>query len=138
MDAIPVSVIMTTAIEGEDTVTARYDGLLRYAPQGIRLSYTESEEGVRTSTLLSISHSEIGLTRRGGVDFSTIYRAGYTHHSLYTSGALRLDAAVTTEHLSLITGLALPAFSCSYTLTLGGVDRRFILTMRLERREVSL
>lgn len=135
MEAIPVTVTLTTAVEDEGVTVTRYDGLLRYTREGVRLSYTEEDGGVRTSTLLSLSHDTVSLTRRGGVDFSTVYKAGATHRSLYSSGGLRLDATVTTEELTLLSGLSLPAFTCTYTLTLGGVARRFILSMQLAKRE---
>ena len=138
MEAIPVTVTLMTAIEDEGTTVAHYDGLLRYTKGGVRLSYTEEEEGVRTSTLIAIEGESVSLVRRGGVEFSTVYRAGTTHHSLYVSSGLRLDAAVTTESLTVIRGLALPAFTCAYTLTLGGVGRRFILSLQMAKREVCL
>lgn len=138
MDAIPVTVTLMTAIEDEGTTVAHYDGLLRYTKGGVRLSYTEEEEGVRTSTLIAIEGESVSLTRRGGVDFSTVYRAGTTHQSLYTMGGLRFDADVTTESLTVLRGLTLPAFTCAYTLTLGGATRRFILSLQLSRREVTL
>ena len=138
MEAIPVTVTLMTAIEDEGTTVTKYDGLLRYTKGGAHLSYTEVEEGVRTSTLLLIGNDSVSLTRRGGVEFSTVYRAGTTHRSLYASTGLRLDAAVTTESLTVIRGLALPAFTCAYTLSLGGVDRRFILSLQMAKREASL
>ena len=65
MDAIPVTVTVMTAIEDEGTTVTHYDGLLRYTKGGARLSYTEEEEGVRTSTLLAIEGDSVSLVRRG-------------------------------------------------------------------------
>lgn len=134
MEALNVTVIMTSVIEDEGTTVTRYDGLLRVADGVARISYTEEDNGARTSTLLTVGRGEVTLVRRGAVNFSTVYRKGYTHRSLYSLGGLSFDAEVATEQLSVLP-TARPAFDCVYCLTLGGEARRFALSLRLEERE---
>ena len=134
MESINVTITMTSTVSDEGTTVSHYDGLLRVEGGVGRISYTEEEDGARTSTLLSVGAGEITLVRRGAVSFNTVYREGYTHRSLYSLGGLRFDAEVTTERLTLLPS-ALPAFDCIYTLTLGGEARRFALSMRLAKKE---
>ena len=131
MDPMKVTVIMTSTVEGEGTTVTRYDGLLRVEGDTVKISYTEEEGGARTSTLLTVGHSEMALVRRGAVSFSTVYREGYTHRSIYSLSGLSFDAEVVTERLTLLPS-RLPAVDCRYTLTLGGEARRFALSLRLE------
>lgn len=136
MEPISVTVIMTSAVEDEGTTVTKYDGLLRVEGGLARISYTEEADGARTSTLLTVGRGEVVLVRRGAVNFSTVYRVGHTHASLYSLGGLKFDAEVATERLS-IPPSALPAFDCDYTLTLGGEARRFAISMRLERSDAK-
>lgn len=137
MEPISVTVIMTSTVEDEGTTVTKYDGLLRVEGGLARISYTEEADGARTSTLLTVGGGEVTLVRRGAVNFTTVYRAGYTHRSLYSLGGLKFDAEVMTEKLSILPS-ALPAFDCAYTLTLGGEARRFALSLRLsERRDAK-
>ena len=133
MDPISVTVIMTSTVEDEGTTVTKYDGLLRVEGGLSRISYTEEANGARTSTLLTVGGGEVTLVRRGAVNFSTVYRVGHTHSSLYSLGGLKFDAEVATEKLSILPS-ALPAFDCAYTLTLGGEARRFAISMRLTER----
>ena len=68
-----VKIHLTTAIEGEDTVTASYDGLLRVVGNGVSLTYTETGEGGVTTTRLLIEHGRMSLLRSGSVSFRTVY-----------------------------------------------------------------
>lgn len=133
MEPISVTITMTSTVSDEGTTVSRYDGLLRVEGGVTKISYTEEEDGARTSTLLTIGAGEVALVRRGAVSFDTVYREGYTHRSLYSLGGLRFDAEVATERLTLLPA-ALPAFDCLYTLTLGGEARRFALSLRLAKR----
>ena len=137
MDPISVTVIMTSTVEDEGTTVTKYDGLLRVEGGAARISYTEEADGARTSTLLTVGRGEVALVRRGAVNFSTVYRAGYTHSSLYSLGGLKFDADVMTEKLSILP-TALPAFDCSYILTLGGEARHFAISMRLAERDGAI
>ena len=134
MKSINVTVIMTSTVEDEGTIVTKYDGLLRVADGVAKISYTEEQDGARTSTLLTVGEGEVSLVRRGAVSFSTLYRTGCTHRSLYSLAGLSFDAEVVTERLTLPPS-PLPAFDCVYTLTLGGEARRFALSLRLEKKE---
>ena len=137
MEPIAVKVELVTAIEGEDTVTASYDGLLRVKSDMLLLSYTEEQEGVRTSTLLTIGERSVSLTRRGGVSFFTVYEPGRAFSSRYSLGGLSFDALTETLSLSVLRGAALPSVDCVYDLTLGGEKRRFSLSLRTLPREAE-
>lgn len=127
-----VTVTLTTAITGEDTVTATYDGLLRVLGGVTRVSYTEAgDSGECTSTMITLRPDRMELTRRGSVSFSAVYAEGYTHTSEYRIGGMCLDAEIVTERLSVLATTALPAADCTYRLTLGGEERRFCLSLRL-------
>ena len=134
MEPFAVTVRIETAIAGEDTVTARYDGLLRARGEALLLSYTEESEGVRTSTLLTLEEGRMTLVRRGGVDFSTVYEVGSPHASRYSLGGLSFDALTETVSLVIERGVSLPRARCVYDLTLGGETRRFSLSLITERR----
>lgn len=135
MEPFAVTVRIETAIAGEETVTARYDGLLRVRGEALLLSYTEENEGVRTSTLLTIEEGRVSLVRRGGVEFSTVYEVGTPHSSRYTLGGLSFDALTETVSLTVQRGACLPRVLCVYDLTLGGETRRFSLSLVTEGRE---
>ena len=137
MEPIAITVTITTAIEGEDTVTASYDGLLRVKGEELRLSYTEQGEGGATSTLLTLGTARITLLRRGAVRFSTVCCEGEEHASLYSLGGLSFDAVTHTHSLRILRGAAFPAFHCEYDLTLGGERRRFLLSLHTAKREVT-
>ena len=127
-----VTVSLTTAIVGEDTVTAVYDGLLRVVGDGVRITYTElAEDGARTSTMIALREGEMELVRRGAVSFSAIYAEGRPHTTEYRLGGMSFDAAIVTERLSILRASALPAVDCTYRLTLGGEEREFSLSLRL-------
>ena len=82
-----VTVSLTTAIVGEDTVTATYDGLLRVTGGTARITYTEVDDsGARTSTLILLSPTRMEVIRRGAVLFHAIHEAGYTHTTEYRLG----------------------------------------------------
>ena len=137
MESLNVTVTVTSTVTDEGTTVSHYDGLLRVEGGIARISYTEEEDGARTSTLITLGAGEVTLVRRGAVTFNTVYRAGYTHRSLYSLGGLKFDAEVLTERLTLLPA-ALPAFDCTYTLTLGGEARRFTLSLRLTERSGAL
>ena len=136
MEALAVKVHLVTAIEGEDTITAVYDGLLRVRDGVAEISYREEEEGVRTATLLRAEGDSLTLSRRGGVDFTAVFRVGAPYQTVYRLGGLSFDALVTTSSLTVLRGATLPAVDCAYTLDLGGEARRFTLSLRLTRKEV--
>ena len=130
-----VTVTLTTAITGEDTVTAVYDGLLRVVGDGVRISYTElSEDGARTSTMIALREGKMELLRRGAVSFSAVYAEGCPYTTEYRIGGMAFDATVVTERLSILRASALPAVDCTYRLTLGGEEREFSLSLRLSRK----
>ena len=135
MEGLAVTVRLTTAIEGEDTIAAAYDGLFRIRGDAMQISYSEEEEGVRTATLLSLTGDTLTLSRRGGVEFTAVFRMGEPYRTVYRLGGLSFPALVTTEALSVLHGAALPAVDCRYVLDLGGEARRFSLSLRLERKE---
>lgn len=137
MEPYAVTVTLTTAIVGEDTVTATYDGLLRVRGEELLLSYTEHDEGCATSTLLTLAEGRITLVRRGGVSFSTVFCEGERHSSIYALGGLSFDAITETRTLRIRRGVCLPSFECEYDLTLGGEKRRFHLSLRTAKREVG-
>ena len=134
MESLNVSITMTSTVSDEGTTVTKYDGLLRIEGGMAKISYTEEQDGARTSTLLTVGGGEVTLVRRGAVSFSTVYREGHTHKSLYSLAGLSFDAEVATERLTVLPS-ALPAFDCLYTLTLGGEARRFALSLRLARKE---
>ena len=137
MEPLAVTVRIETAIVGEETVSVRYDGLLRVRGDSLLLSYTEEQEGVRTSTLLTVEEGRVTLVRRGGVEFSTVYEVGVPHASRYTLGDLSFDALTETVSLTVQHGACLPRISCVYDLTLGGERRRFSLVLVTEGREAK-
>ena len=138
MALLPVTIILTSAVEDEGVSVTRYDGLLRVGSDGeVRLSYQEEDEGVRTATLITLRGEEMTLSRHGGVQFDTVFRVGVPYTSVYAIGGMRFDAVVETEHLQILRGTALPAADCRYRLTLGGEARLFSLSFRLEAREVA-
>ena len=129
----PVTVTVTTAAPGEDTISLSYDGLLRVAADGARISYTEVEDGARTSTLITLTSERMTIARRGAVDFTASYEVGAPSTSVYRLGGMALDAHIVTEALTLLPS-ALPAVDCTYRLTLGGEERRLTLSLRLAER----
>ena len=139
MALLPVTIVLTSAVEDEGVSVTRYDGLLRVGNDGeVRLSYQEEDEaGVRTATLITLRGEEMTLSRHGGVQFDTVFRVGVPFTSVYAVGGMRFDAVVETEHLQILRGTALPAADCRYRLTLGGEARLFSLSFRLEAREVA-
>ena len=132
-----VKVLLTTAIEGEDTVTASYDGLLRVLARGVSLTYTEDSEGAVTTTRLLIERERMSLLRSGAVSFRTVYEVGKPCRSSYRLGGMAFDAFTETESLTVLSGMALPAVDCVYRLTLGGEARRFSLSLRLSESGVT-
>ena len=130
-----VTVSLTTAITGEDTVTAVYDGLLRVTGDTARITYTEADEsGARTSTLILLSPTRLEILRRGAVSFHAVHSEGHTHTAEYRIGGMCLDATVVTESLTVPAATRLPAADCTYRLTLGGEERCFRLCLRLAPR----
>ena len=132
-----VKVLLTTAIEGEDTVTASYDGLLRVLARGVSLTYTENTEGAVTTTRLLIERERMSLLRSGAVSFRTVYEVGKPCRSSYRLGGMAFDAFTETESLTVLSGMALPAVDCVYRLTLGGETRHFSLSLRLSESGVK-
>ncbi|MBQ2719621.1 MAG: DUF1934 family protein [Clostridia bacterium] len=129
----PVTVTVTTAAAGEDTVSLSYDGLLRVTGDEVRVSYTEKEDGGRTSTLIVLSPAAMTVTRRGAVDFTVTYAVGAPCTTLYRLGGMAFDARIVTEALTRLPA-PLPAVDCTYCLTLGGEERRLTLSLRLAER----
>ncbi len=132
-----VKIALVTAIEGEDTVTASYDGLLRVVGGGTSLTYTETGEGGITTTRLLIERRRMSLLRSGAVSFRTVYEVGKPYRSAYRLGGMALDALTETEALTVLAAAVLPAVDCSYRLTLGGETRRFSLSLRVSEGEVT-
>ncbi len=131
-----VKIHLVTAIEGEDTVTASYDGLLRVVGNGVSLTYSEGGEGGTTETRLLIERGRMSLLRSGAVSLRTVYEVGKPYRSVYRLGGMALDALTVTEELAVLFATALPAVDCTYRLTLGGEERRFRLSLRLSEGEV--
>ncbi len=129
----PVTVTVTTAARGEDTISLSYDGLLRVAADGARISYTEVEDGQRTSTLITLTKEKMTIARRGAVDFTARYEVGVPCTSVYRLGGMAFDAHIVTEALTCPPA-ALPAADCIYRLTLGGEERQLTLSLRLSER----
>lgn len=131
-----VKIHLTTVIEGEDTVTASYDGLLRVLAKGVSLTYTEKGEGGVTTTRLLIERGRVSLLRSGVVSFRTVYEVGKPCRSTYRLGGMTFDSLTETDSLTVLAATAFPAVDCSYRLTLGGEERRFSLSLRIAE-EVS-
>ncbi len=132
-----VTVHLVTAIEGEETITASYDGLLRTVATGVSLTYTEGEADGATTTRLVIEPRKMSLLRSGSVSFRTVYEVGKPYSSTYRLGGMAFDALTVTERLTVLFATALPAVDCTYRLTLGGEERRFSLSLRLSERGVT-
>ncbi len=137
MKPLAVTVNLTTAIVGEDTITSTFFGVLRTHGTGWQISYTEESESGRSSTLLSVEGDRIALEKRGTVYFSTVFRVGKEHTSLYSVGGLAFDAVTKTLALSVKEEGGLPSLAWSYDLTLGGEARHFSLSLSLTPREVE-
>ncbi len=129
----PIKIRLLTVVDGEDSLSLLCDGLLRVEGERQIITYAEKEEGGTTATRLTIEEGRVSLLRHGGVNYSTVYEEGRTHTSLYSLGGLTLDAAVSTERLSVTRG-DYPSFLCDYTLSLGEEHRRFHLSLQTEGR----
>ena len=135
MKPLAVTVRLTTEILGEDTIASSFSGVLRAHGDGWQISYTEESESGRSSTLLTASGDRIALEKRGAVYFSTVFKVGEEHLSLYSLGGLSFDASTKTLALAVTERNGLPALDWSYDLVLGGEGRRFHLSLFLEGRD---
>ena len=87
-------------VEGEPEVTiVTVDGFMKSDGEKIYITYTETSEGGRILTDMTVSEDEVKLTRRGAVMFDATFREGKTESTVYSIPPYSFDTTLTTKKI---------------------------------------
>lgn len=120
--------------EGEpevNTTAARAN--LRYDGGDLHLSYTQNSEGGSVIChLIAFADGKVSLSQRGGIVSDILFSPGEECHTVYSIPPYKFDMTVRTDRVELSVGETPVRIKLTYTMNIGGEDRRTHLTLTAE------
>ena len=120
--------------ESSEKTESTASGRIEKDENKIKLSYSETAEGVTTATLITVSESEVSVRREGGVEYEFIFREGESTSSLYCVPPYSFDTEIYTRKIrsSLCDGSG--EISLIYDMTIGGAKKRTRMKIKVTRK----
>lgn len=139
MNSFKITVESTIENIGGETETTKTtaDGLVSAHGRGIRLAYSESGEGGEVSTTVNLLGSTVTVTRHGALESKLVFREGDTTESIYSVGAYRFDASVTTRRIRNSLTECGGTLTLYYSMTVGGAEKSVRMKIVAEEKLTS-
>ena len=125
-------------IEGEPEVNLiTVDGFLKSDGESLFITYSESSEGGKILTDMTVSDGEVRLSRRGAVMFDATFREGESASTVYSIPPYSFDAVITTKRIRSELTKDGGVLRLNYGMNIGGQDKavRMKITARPKARK---
>ncbi len=111
--------------EGEaERSESEISGFYTYSDAGeITLSYSQTEEGATTVSLITVGEDFVKLKRDGAIKSEIVFREGETHESVYSVPPYSFDASVKTKRIRRSLELSGGSLDLLYAMRIGGADK---------------
>ena len=120
--------------ESSEKTKSEAAGRIENDENKIKLSYSETEEGVTTSTLITLSEDEVSVRREGGVEYEFIFREGESTSSLYCVPPYSFDTEIYTRKIRGSVTDDGGEVSLIYDMTIGGAKKRTRMKIKVTRK----
>ena len=109
---------------GEPEITSsRAVGYLRFGEGDTVLTYTESCEGGRVSTEITVSADTVTVARSGAIESVLRFREGEEHSSLYAIPPYKFDVKVLCRRMRCDLTDTGGTIDVLYNMSIGGADK---------------
>ena len=100
----------------------------------IRISYSETEEGVTTNTLVRASDDEVTVRRDGGVEYEFLFKEGAKTTSVYCVPPYSFDSEIYTRKIRSSITEEEGEISLFYDMTIGGAKKRVRMKIKVTKK----
>lgn len=111
-------------VESSDKTRTVSEGIMKNEGSKIRLTYTEKSENASIESEISVSESEVTVSRRGGAEYDFIFREGEKTDALYSIPPYSFDAEIYTRRIRNALCEGVGEITLIYDMTLGGARKR--------------
>ncbi len=120
--------------EGEPEInTASARANLRFDGGDLHLSYTQKAEGGSVIChLIAFGDGKVSLSQRGSIVSDILFSPGEECRTVYSIPPYKFDMTVRTERAELSVGEMPIKIKLTYSMNIGGEDRRTHLTLTAE------
>ena len=120
--------------ESSEKTESSAEGLLDNGENGIRITYSETEENTTTNTLITVAEKEVSVRRDGGVEYEFIFREGETTSSIYSVPPYSFDTEIYTRKIRNTLTDGLGEISLLYDMTIGGAKKRTRMKIKVSEK----
>ena len=119
--------------ESSDKTESEAMGLIEESDNKTKISYSVTEDGVTTNTLITVTEKEITVRRDGGVEYEFVFIEGEKTKSLYCVPPYSFDTEIYTKKIrnSLTEGGEISLF---YDMTIGGAKKRTRMKIKVSEK----
>ena len=110
-------------VAGSDKTKSEAVGTLTERDNATVIAYSETEEGVTTSSEIIIKRDSITVNRTGGVEYSFLFAEGKTTSSLYKVPPYSFDTEIFTRRIRQEFAGSEGKITLFYDMTIGGADK---------------
>ena len=110
--------------ESSDKTESCALGNLSESESEIKISYSQTEDSVTTSTLITVRGEEVTVRRDGGVEYEFSFAEGKTTSSLYSVPPYSFDTEIYTRKIRNSLCGCSGEISLLYDMTIGGAKKR--------------
>ncbi len=122
---------LSGAVEGEpEETSAVCDGFLKVSDGEINISYTETTEGGKVVSDVTVSGELVRAKRVGAVESEIIFNPAEPHKSLYTVAPFSFDVTVVTKKIRNSLTKDGGRLDIYYNMEIGGASK--YVKMRIE------
>lgn len=110
------------------------DGALTVGDRGMRLSFTEENEGQRTTSSLYLLADKLLLQKRGAIESDITFREGEESASIYRVGPYSFDMTVRTKKIRSSLSEDGGEVQLIYSMNIGGQEKNVRMKISAKRK----
>ena len=103
---------------------SRHTGYLRMGGGEYSLTYSEEEDGAKTSSEIKVfSDGRVSVSRSGAIESSFFFEEGATHSSLYKVPPYLFDCDISAKRVRTLLSESGGEIDLVYTMKIGGAEK---------------
>ena len=119
-------------VADSDKTKSEAVGTLTEGDNATVIAYSETEEGVTTSSEIIIGRDSITVNRTGGVEYSFLFAEGKTTSSLYKVPPYSFDTEIYTRRIRKEFAGSEGKVTLFYDMTIGGAKKKTRMTILIK------
>lgn len=120
--------------ESSEKTESSAEGLIDSEENKLKITYSETEEGITTNTLIAVTEKEVSVKRDGGVEYEFIFREGESTSSVYSVPPYSFDTEIYTRKIRNTLTDAGGEISLLYDMTIGGAKKRTRMKIKVNEK----